>query len=149
MSQVKADMQGAQATGSTARGPAERPLSPHLQVWRWHVTMLGSILHRISGVALYFAAFIVAGWALALAYGPEAYDDYMGLLASWPGRVVLLGLTGAAFYHLANGIRHLVWDTGRGLNPKLADMTGIAVIAFAVLATAVTWFVAYAVGALG
>ena len=148
MSQVKADMQGAQATGSTARSPAERPLSPHLQVWRWHVTMLGSILHRISGVALYFGAFIVAAWAISLAYGPEAYADYMGFMSSWLGRLVLLGMTGAAFYHLANGIRHLVWDTGRGLNPKLADMTGIAVIVFAVLATAATWFVAYAADVL-
>ena len=148
MGQVKADMQGAQATGSTARTPAERPLSPHLQVWRWHVTMLGSILHRISGVALYFGAFIVAAWAISLAYGPESYDDYMGVISSWFGRLVLLGMTGAAFYHLANGIRHLVWDTGRALNPKLADMTGIAVIVFAVLATAATWFAAYAADVL-
>ena len=148
MAQVKADMQGAQATGSTARTPAERPLSPHLQVWRWHVTMLGSILHRISGVALYFGAFIVAAWAISLAYGPESYADYMGVMSSWFGRLVLLGMTGAAFYHLANGIRHLVWDTGRALNPKLADMTGIAVIVFAVLATAATWFAAYAADVL-
>ena len=143
MGQVKADMQGAQATGSTARTPADRPLSPHLQVWRWHVTMLGSILHRISGVALYFGAFFIAAWVIALAYGPEAYGDYMAFMGSWFGRLILLGLTGAAFYHLANGVRHLVWDTGRGLNPKQADMTGIAVIVFAVLATAATWFVAY------
>ena len=148
MGQVKADMQGAQATGSTARTPAQRPLSPHLQVWRWHVTMLGSILHRISGVALYFGAFIIAAWAVSLAYGPEAYDDYMGFMGSWFGQLVLLGLTGAAFYHLANGIRHLVWDTGRGLNPKQADMTGIAAIVFAALATAATWFVAYAADVL-
>ena len=142
MGQVKADMQGAQATGSTARTPAQRPLSPHLQIWRWHVTMLASILHRISGVALYAAAFVVAAWAISLAYGPEAYDDYMGFMGSWFGRLLLLGFTGAAFYHLANGLRHLVWDAGRGLNPKLADMTGIAVIVFAVLATAATWYVA-------
>ena len=143
MGQVKADMQGAQATGSSARTPADRPLSPHLQVWRWHVTMLGSILHRVSGVALYFGAFIIAGWAVSLAYGPETYADYMALTGSWFGKLVLLGLTGAAFYHLANGIRHLVWDAGRGLNPKQADMTGIAVIVFAVLATAATWYVAF------
>ena len=148
MGQVKADMQGAQATGSTARTPAERPLSPHVQVWRWHVTMLGSILHRISGMALYVGAFIVAAWAISLAYGPDAYDDYMGLMSSWFGRLVVLGLTAAAFYHTANGIRHLVWDAGRGFNPRLADMTGIAVIVFTVLATAATWFVAYAADVL-
>ena len=104
--------------------------------------MLASILHRISGVARYAAACVVAAWAISLAYGPEAYADYMRFMGSWFGRVLLLGFTGAAFYHLANGVRHLVWDTGRGLNPKLADMTGIAVIVFAMLATAATWYVA-------
>ena len=148
MGQVKADMQGAQATASAARGPADRPLSPHVQVWRWHVTMAGSILHRISGVALYGGAFLIAAWAVALAYGPEAYGAYMGLAGSWLGKLVWLGLTAAAFYHLANGIRHLVWDTGRGFNPKLADMTGVAVMVFTVLATAATWFVAFVAGVL-
>ena len=142
MGQVKADMQGAQATGSSARGPAERPLSPHVQVWRWHVTMLGSILHRVSGIGLYFGAFIIAAWAVSLAYGPEAYADYMAFMGSWFGKLILLALTAAAFYHLANGVRHLVWDTGRGFNPKQADMTGIAAIVFTVLATAATWWVA-------
>ena len=148
MGQVKADMQGAQATGSTARTPAQRPMSPHVQVWRWHVTMVASVLHRISGMGLYFGAFIVAGWAVALAYGPEAHGRYMEAMSSWPGRLVLLALTAGLFYHLANGIRHLVWDTGRGFNPKLADMTGVAVMVFAVLATAATWFVAFVAGVL-
>ena len=142
MGQVKADMQGAQATGSSARTPADRPLSPHLQVWRWHVTMTASILHRVSGIGLYLGAFIVAAWAVSLAYGPEAYADYMSVMGSWFGKLVLVALTAGGFYHLANGIRHLVWDTGRGFNPKQADMTGIAVIVFTVLATAATWYVA-------
>ena len=149
MGQVKADMQGAEASASATRTPAERPLSPHLQVWRWHVTMLASILHRVSGVALYVGAFVVAGWTVALASGPDAYGDYMGLLGSPFGLLLMLGLTAALFYHLANGLRHLTWDAGRGLNPKLADMTGIAVIVFTVLATAATWFIVWQAGALG
>ena len=148
MGQVKADMQGASAPSSAARTPAVRPLSPHLQVWRWHITMLGSILHRITGVGLYFGAFIAAGWALALASGPEWYGRVMQWLAHPLGRLVLVGLTLAFFFHLANGVRHLVFDAGKGLNPKLADMTGLAVMVFAVLATVAVWWVALAIGAL-
>ena len=148
MPQVKADLQGPTAKASAARGPAVRPLSPHLQVWRWHVTMLASILTRMSGVALYFGAFISAGWALALASGPEWYGRVMDWLSHPLGRLVLLGLTVAYFYHFAAGLRHLAFDAGRTLNPRVANMTAYAAIVFAVLATAAVWFVAYATGAL-
>ena len=148
MGQVKADMQGASAPSSAAHTPAARPLSPHLQVWRWHITMLGSILHRMTGIGLYVGAFIAAAWALALASGPEWYGRVMGWLAHPLGRLVLAGLTLAFFFHLANGVRHLVFDAGRGLNPKLADMTGLAVMVFAVLATVAVWWVALTIGAL-
>jgi len=146
MGQVKADMQGPQAASSPARTPADRPLSPHLQVWRFHVTMLTSILHRITGVGLYFGAFIVAAWALALASGPEWYGRVMSWLAHPLGRLVLLGMTLSYFYHLGNGIRHLTWDAGMGLNPRMAGMTGYASLLFAVAATAVVWFVAWRFG---
>ncbi len=148
MPQVTADLQGATRSDSAARTPASRPLSPHLQVWRWHVTMAGSILHRMTGVALYFGAFIAAAWAYALASGEQSYAFMMGLLGSPLGALVLFGLTLAYFFHFANGIRHLVWDTGRGLNPKLADMTGLAVMVFALAATAVVFVVAYVLGVL-
>jgi succinate dehydrogenase / fumarate reductase, cytochrome b subunit len=146
MVQVKADMQGPQGSTSPARTPAARPLSPHLQVWRWHITMWGSILHRMSGVALYFGAFVAAAWAIALASGPEWYGRVMSWLAHPLGRLVLLGLTLAYFYHLGNGVRHLTWDAGKGVNPRLADMTGLAAMLFAVVATAAVWFVAYRLG---
>src|SRR5512140_1135946 len=95
-------------TSQKARQPLrEPPKSPHLQVWRWHITMATSILHRATGVALYGGALIVALWALALASGPDRYADFKGLLGSWPGKVVMFGLTISAFYHLANGVRHL------------------------------------------
>ncbi len=107
-----------------------RPLSPHLQVWRWHVTMAASILHRATGVALYGGALILAGWALTLATGPAAYGGYMGALGSIPGKIVLFGLTVSVFFHMANGVRHLFWDAGKAFEPRTADLT--AWIAFAV-----------------
>ena len=82
----------------------ERPTSPHLQVWRWHITMATSILHRATGVALYVGALILAAWATALASGPESYGAFMGLLASPLGRLVMFGLTFSVFFHLAKGV---------------------------------------------
>lgn len=129
-------------------GARPRPLSPHVQVWRWHVTMLTSILHRASGVGLYVGALIGAGWALALASGPDAYHGYMGLLASPLGRVVLFALTVGLFYHLASGVRHLVWDSGKGLAVKTANFSSVLIIAFALAASAVVWFIALSTGGL-
>ena len=126
---------------------ANRPLSPHLQVWRWHLTMFTSIAHRASGVALYGGALILAGWALSLASGRPAYENYMGLLGAPLGKLVLFGLTLAVFYHLANGVRHLFWDAGRGLDPKTANSTCVAAIAFALAATLAVWTIAFMTGA--
>ena len=131
-----------------SQGPRPRPLSPHLQVWRWHVTMLTSILHRATGMALYGGALILAGWAIALAAGPANYLFYMHLLASPLGRVILFGLTLSLFFHLAHGIRHLIWDTGEGLDLKTADFTGYAAIAFAVAASIGVWVIAALMGAI-
>ena len=129
-------------------GVRERPLSPHLQVWRWHVTMLTSILHRVTGVGLYGAALLAAAWAVTLAAGPEAYGLYMGLLGSIPGKVLLFLATVALFYHLGNGVRHLVWDAGRGLDVKSANVSSAAVIAFGLVAAVAVWVVAGLMGAL-
>jgi succinate dehydrogenase / fumarate reductase, cytochrome b subunit len=134
----------------------ERPVSPFLvtgglgspPLWRWHITMWGSILHRASGVALYVGALIVAAWAIALAQGPDAYGGFKALLGSWPGKVVMFGLTLSTFYHLANGIRHLVWDTGHGLDIKSADASAVVVFAFAAAATLAVWGIAGMTGAL-
>jgi succinate dehydrogenase / fumarate reductase, cytochrome b subunit len=109
-------------------GSDKRPLSPHLGVWRWHVTMATSIFHRASGVALYIGAMVLAGWLGALASGPQAYDTYMGLLTNPLGLLVLFGITAAACYHLSNGIRHLVWDAGKGFSPKTSTTSGWATI---------------------
>jgi succinate dehydrogenase / fumarate reductase cytochrome b subunit len=133
---------------SVPRGPADRPLSPHLSVWRWHITMATSILHRVTGVGLYLGALIVAAWAVSLASGPEAYAAFKALMGSPLGKFVLLGMSLSAFYHLGNGVRHLVWDMGHGLDIKSANASAITVFAFAIVATAATWGVAYMMGAL-
>ena len=130
------------------KGPRERPLSPHLTVWRWHITMATSILHRATGVALYVGALIVAAWAISLATGPEAYAGFKGLLGSPLGKLVMFGLTVSFFYHLANGVRHLVWDLGHGLDLKSANSSAYAVFGFTIAATLATWAIAAQIGAL-
>lgn len=135
--------------------PRERPLSPHLTSggpfafhWRWHLTMFTSIAHRATGVALYVGALILAGWAIALAAGPDAYASYMILLGGPLGRLVMFGLTVSVFYHLANGVRHLTWDAGKGLDIKSANATAVVAIAFAVAASLAVWAIALMAGAL-
>ena len=138
---------GGRAMAESSRPTTERPLSPHLQVWRWHVTLAVSIAHRFAGIGLYLGLLLIAGWALAVADGPAAFDTYAGLLASPVGLAVLFLITLAAFFHMANGIRHRVWDLGFGFKPKTADFTALVVIAFAVLATIAFWFRMAAFGA--
>ena len=130
-----------------APGVRERPLSPFM-IWRWHVTMAASILHRATGSALYVGVLILAGWAVALASGPDAYDAYMGLLGSILGKVVLFGLTVSVFFHLANGVRHLTWDLGKGFEPRTANLTAVVAYAFAVVAAVAVWALAFVTGAL-
>lgn len=121
------------------RGPRERPLSPHLQVWRWHITMACSILHRASVFALYLSLLLFAGWALSLAAGPEAYIGYGALLSSLIGKLILFGLTVMLFFNLAYNVRQAFWDMGKGFLPKTANATSWAIIAFAVVAAIVVW----------
>jgi succinate dehydrogenase / fumarate reductase cytochrome b subunit len=129
-------------------GIRARPLSPHVQVWRWHVTMAASILTRVTGSALYGGAILLMGWAVALASGPVVYDGYAGLLGSIPGKIALFGLTLSAFYHLFAGLRHLVWDSGKGFAPAVASRTAWAAIGCAVVASLVVWTVAGLMGKL-
>ncbi len=126
----------------------ERPTSPHTTIWRWHLTMATSILHRFTGIALYGGALIAAAWAISLAAGPDAYGLFKAVLGSLLGKAVLFVLTLSAFYHLGNGIRHLTWDTGHGLDLKSANASAVAVIAFTVAATLAVWVIAGMTGAL-
>lgn len=122
-----------------ARGVRERPLSPHLQVWRWHITMAASIAHRVSIFAIYLGLLLLAGWALSLAAGPDAYLTYGSILGSPLGLLVLFGVTVMLFFNLAYNVRQAFWDMGVGFTPKTADATGLACMAFGVVAAVVVW----------
>jgi succinate dehydrogenase / fumarate reductase, cytochrome b subunit len=121
--------------------PPDRPLSPHLQIYRWELTMVLSILHRMTGVALSVGLLLLVCWLLAAAAGPEAFEPVQALLGSPLGLLLLFGWTFALFYHLGNGVRHLVWDIGLGLERRQARISGWVVIVFSVLATALAWAV--------
>src|SRR5262245_31092410 len=101
---------------SSAPPAAARPLSPHLQVYRWQLTMSLSILHRATGVGLAVGTVILVWCLVAAATGPEQFAFAQAMLGSWVGRILLFGWTFALFYHLANGIRHLFWDAGYGFD---------------------------------
>lgn len=113
--------------------PSGRPLSPHLQVYRFTYTMATSIAHRATGIVLSAGVLLLAAWLLALASGPDAYDTTVGVLLSPPGLVVLLGVIVAFWYHTFAGVRHLVFDTGTGLG-KAAARRSAALLAAATLA---------------
>jgi succinate dehydrogenase / fumarate reductase cytochrome b subunit len=120
---------------------AERPLSPHLQVYRWQLTSVLSILHRATGVALSLGTILLVWWLVAAASGPEAYAGMQGFLGSWIGLLLLFGWSVALCYHLCNGIRHLCWDTGRGLDLPSVYAGGWAVLAGTAVLTIVAWIV--------
>jgi succinate dehydrogenase / fumarate reductase cytochrome b subunit len=126
-------------SGSAAR---PRPTSPHLQIYSRKINMVMSILHRITGVALYFGSLLLAGWLIAAAMGPDAFGYANDLFGSLLGRVILLGYTWALIHHMLGGVRHLIWDTGRGLEIKSADLLCWLSIIFSVLITAAIWLLA-------
>ena len=119
----------------------ERPLSPHLSVWRWGPAMTVSILHRISGGAITVAGLaVLSWWLLAIADGSDAYGDFSAIAGTWVGLVVLIGLTWAFFQHLLSGIRHLIMDTGENFELRGNKTSAIATFVGAVLLTALVWF---------
>jgi succinate dehydrogenase / fumarate reductase, cytochrome b subunit len=122
----------------------ERPLSPHLQVYRWQLTSVLSILHRASGVALSVGTLLLVYWLIAAAAGPESFATAQGFIGSILGRVLLLGWSWALFYHLCNGIRHLFWDAGRGFELKTVYASGWTVVGASVVLTLVAWIAGYA-----
>ena len=123
-----------------------RPLSPHIQVYRPQITSVLSIAHRITGVALTAGTLLLTWWLVAAAYGPEQFATAQGFIGSWIGQLLLWGFTFALFYHLGNGVRHLAWDFGWGFELGQLRTSGIAVLIFACAATLITLIAAYAVG---
>ncbi len=119
-----------------------RPLSPHLQIYRPQWTWVPSILHRITGVGLLIGGIMVVWWLTAAAVGPEYFALVDGLVTSWIGHLVLLGLTWSLAYHLLNGIRHLVWDVGYGFEVETAERSAMGVVIGSVVLTVLLWIVA-------
>lgn len=118
----------------------QRPLSPHLGVYKFTYTMSLSILHRLTGIAAAAGFFVFAWWLMALASGPGAYASAMHLLSTPLAKLLLIGFTFSIVYHFCNGIRHLVWDTGAGLERAQARRSGLVVIVATLLLTAlVVW----------
>ena len=118
---------------------ADPPLSPHLQIYRWQLTSVLSILHRAAGIALCAGAVLLVWWLVAAASGPDVYDGVASFLGSWIGCVLLFGWSAALFYHLCNGIRHLVWDTGHGLDLPAVYFGGWLVVAGTTALTVIAW----------
>ena len=124
----------------------QRPLSPHLDIYRWGITMSLSILHRATGVFIAFGAFLMAFWLLAVASGDDAYRRFVELAGSLPGRLLMVAILASFLYHLLNGIRHLLWDIGWGLEMPRVVTTGATVVVLSVLGTAWLAWLAFATG---
>lgn len=118
----------------------DRPLSPHISIYRWPVTMVSSILHRATGIALTAGFIVLVAWLFDTASGPESYAVFTAVMGSAVGQLLLVGWSFAFFYHLANGVRHLVWDTGRGFEKSQANASAWFVIILAVVLTAAFWW---------
>lgn len=119
---------------------AQRPLSPHLQVYRPLINMMMSIVHRITGVALYCGTLLLAWWLTAAATGPSYFNYVNGIFGSVPGRIVLFGYTWALMHHMLGGLRHFLWDTGRGYDLDTIDKLSWGTLVLSVLLTGAIWF---------
>jgi len=124
---------------------AQRPLSPHLQIYKWQLTSVLSITHRATGLALSVGTVLLVWWLLAAASGADVFRVAQGFWYSWIGRLLLLGWSFSLFFHLCNGIRHLCWDAGRGFELKMVYRTGWLVVASSALLTLIAWIAGYAV----
>ncbi|MBL4596275.1 MAG: succinate dehydrogenase, cytochrome b556 subunit [Robiginitomaculum sp.] len=120
-----------------------RPMSPFTSIWRWHVTMVTSILHRASGMVLAAGSVLIVAWLFALAAGEKQYDKMMELLGSWPGKAVLFAFSLALFFHLLNGVRYLLWDSGYGFEKETANRTSWLVMVMALALTLGLWAAGY------
>jgi succinate dehydrogenase / fumarate reductase cytochrome b subunit len=123
----------------------DRPLSPHLEVYRPQLTSVLSITHRMTGVALALGTLLLVYWLVAVASGAAAYDTAQGLIGSVLGRLLLFGWSAALFFHLCNGIRHLFWDAGYGLELPTLYRSGWTVVAATCVLTLVAWVGGYMV----
>jgi succinate dehydrogenase / fumarate reductase cytochrome b subunit len=125
------------------RVPVERPLSPHIQIYRPMLSMVMSIVHRITGAALYFGMMLLAWWLYAAASGPNAFARIQSFMASYVGRILLLGFTWSLMHHMLGGIRHLIWDLGYGFGPSEREWLVRATLAGSIASTILIWAIGY------
>jgi succinate dehydrogenase / fumarate reductase cytochrome b subunit len=123
----------------------QRPLSPHLQIYKPQLTSVLSIAHRATGLALAVGMIFLVWWIFAAAFNPGWFDLAQAFWYSWIGRLSLLGWTFSFFFHLCNGIRHLCWDAGWGFDLKTTYLTGWIVVTASIVLTLIAWIAAYAV----
>ena len=120
----------------------ERPISPHLQVYKPQITSVLSIFHRITGVALTFGLILLVAWIFTLSLGEEYFEYFVMFIKSWFGLLILFGFTFALNYHLCNGIRHLFWDAGYGYEIETVHKSGLVVLAVSFVLTILIWYLA-------
>ena len=120
----------------------QNPLSPHLQIYRWHISSLLSITHRISGVINLLALILIFFWLILLSFGESNYELFLLLINSFFGKFILIGFTWSMTFHLLSGVRHLVWDLGYGFEIKTANISGIIVIISSLALTIIFWLTA-------
>ena len=118
---------------------SKNPLSPHLQIYRWHISSLLSITHRISGVINLLALILIFFWLIFLSSGENNYESFLLIINSFIGKFILIGFTWSMSFHALSGIRHLVWDLGYGFEIKTANITGIIVIISSLTLTIIFW----------
>tara|TARA_Y100000590_G_scaffold146670_1_gene168506 strand:+ start:27 stop:413 length:387 start_codon:yes stop_codon:yes gene_type:complete len=118
---------------------SKNPISPHLQIYRWQISSLLSITHRISGVINLIALILIFFWLLILSLGENNYETFLLLINSFLGKFFLIGFTWSMSFHFLSGIRHLVWDLGYGFEIKTANISGIIVIIFSLILTILFW----------
>ncbi len=120
-----------------------RPLSPHLQIYKPMLTMIMSIMHRITGVALYFGMIMLVGWLVAAAVSDAGFAIAQGFFNHWFGRLVLFGFTWALIHHALGGLRHFLWDTGRGFDLKQVELLARANLFGGIALTVLLWIIGY------
>lgn len=128
-----------------SKSTIQRPLSPHLQIYKPMLTMTMSIVHRITGVGLYFGTLLMVWWLVAAASGPDAFATAQMVFGSFLGRLVLFGYTWALLHHMLGGLRHFIWDTGRGFGPTEREWLARATLVGSVALTILVWIIGYAV----
>ena len=121
---------------------SNNPLSPHLKIYRWQISSLVSITHRISGVINLLALISIFSWLLVLSFGESHYELFLLIINSFFGKFILIGFTWSMSFHLLSGVRHLAWDLGYGFEIKTANISGIIVIISSLAATTIFWLFA-------